>query len=174
MSLPVRYGFTALRFHFLFLSLIERYAMSESNTPSSTTKDKLIADIKQIVADADALLQATTDQASEKVAGLRIGLRKNLKTAQGRLAEFEATAVDKTTEAIREALQKISEAANQATVATMEAAQKAEEAAKKVAGSGKDAAQHAAEAARETAQKAVAATREAANKALDAMQDWMR
>ncbi len=59
--------------------------MSESNTPSSTTKDKLIADIKQIVADADALLQATTDQASEKVADLRIGLRKPRKRTIKRL-----------------------------------------------------------------------------------------
>ena len=148
--------------------------MSKFNKPDSMTKEKLIADMKQIVADVDALLQATTDQASEKVAGLRIDLRKNLKAAQGRLAAFEATVVDKTTEAIREALQKTAEAANQAAVATMEAAQKAEEAAKKAAGSGEEAAQHAAEAARDTAQKAVAATREAANKALDAMKDWMR
>lgn len=148
--------------------------MSESNKPNSMIKDKLIADMKQIVADADALMQATTDQASEKVTDLRIGLRKNLKTAQGRLAEFEATVVDKTTEAIREALQKTLEAANQAAVATMVAAQKAEEAAKNAAGSGKEAAQHAAEAARDAAHKAVAATREAANKALDTMSDWMR
>jgi ElaB/YqjD/DUF883 family membrane-anchored ribosome-binding protein len=163
-----------LRFYFLFSSLIERFSMSEYNKPGATPKDKLNPEKQQTVADAEALFQATTEQASEKGADLRIGLRKNLKAAQGRLAEFEATAVDKTTEAIREALQKISEAANQATVATMEAAQKAEEAAKKAAGSGKDAAQHAAEAARDAAQKAVAATREAANKALDAMQDWMR
>ncbi len=148
--------------------------MTESNKPNSTTKDKLIADMKQIVADVDALLQATTDQASEKVASLRIGLRKNLKAVQGRFTEFEATIFDKTTEAIRKALQKTSEAANQAAVATMEAAQKAEEAGKKAAGSGKDAAQHAADTARNAAQEAVAATREAANKALDAMQDWTR
>jgi ElaB/YqjD/DUF883 family membrane-anchored ribosome-binding protein len=160
--------------HFYFSSLIERYVMSESNKPNSMLQDKLIADVRQIVADADALLQATTNQASEKVAGLRIGLRNNLKSAQGRLAEFETTVVDKTTEAIREALQKTSEEANQAAVATMEAAQKADEAAKKAVGSGKEAAQHAAEAARDAAQKAVAATREAANKTLDAMQDWMR
>lgn len=147
--------------------------MSESMPPNSTTKEKLIADMKQIVADADALLQATTDQASERVTGLRIGLRKNLKAAQSRLDEFEATVVDKTTEAIRDALQKTSEAANQAVLATMAATQRAEEAAKKAAGSGK-AAQHAAEAARDAAEKAVAATRETANKALDAMQDWMR
>ena len=148
--------------------------MSESNKPGATTKDKLIADMKHIVADAEELLRATADQASEKVVGLRTRLQANLKAASGRFVEFAATDVDETTQAIREALQKISEAANQATVATMEAAQKAEEAAKKVAGSGKDAAQHAAEAARDAAQKAVAATREAANKALDAMQDWMR
>jgi ElaB/YqjD/DUF883 family membrane-anchored ribosome-binding protein len=148
--------------------------MSESNTPSSTTKDKLIADMKRIVADAEELLRATADQASEKVAGLRTRLQANLKAASGQLAEFAATDVDKTRQDFREALQKISDAANQAAEAASEAAHKAEEAAKKVAGSGKDAAQHAAEAARDAAQKAVAATREAANKALDAMQDWMR
>lgn len=148
--------------------------MSESNTPSSTPKDKLIADIKQIVADADALLQATTDQASEKIAGLRTRLQANLKAAPDRLADFAATDVDKTRQDLRDALQKISDAANQAAEAAGDAAQKAEEAAKKVAGSGKDAAQHAAEAARDAAQKAVAATREAANKALDAVTEMAR
>jgi hypothetical protein len=34
--------------------------MSESNKPGSTSKDKLIADLKQMLADTDALLQATT------------------------------------------------------------------------------------------------------------------
>jgi hypothetical protein len=52
--------------------------MSESNKAGSITKDKLIADMKQIVADADALLQATTDQTGEKIAGLRTRLQDNL------------------------------------------------------------------------------------------------
>ncbi len=67
--------------------------MSESNKPGATIKDKLIADLKQMDADADALLQATTDQASEKIAGLRTRLQANLKAAPGRLAEFAATDV---------------------------------------------------------------------------------
>ncbi|NTV72430.1 MAG: hypothetical protein HGA71_20100 [Azonexaceae bacterium] len=141
--------------------------MSESNTPSSTPKDKLIADMKLLVADADALFQATTDQASEKIAGLRTRLHDNLKTAQSRLAEFAASDVEKTTQDIRDALQKISEAANQAVDAASEAAQKAEDSVKKAAGSGKDAAQHAAEAARDAANKALNAVMEMAKKAKD-------
>jgi ElaB/YqjD/DUF883 family membrane-anchored ribosome-binding protein len=138
--------------------------MSESNTPSSTPKDKLIADIKQIVADADALLQATADQAGEKVAGLRTRLEANLKVASGRLAEFAAADVDKTRQDLRDALQKISDAANQAAEAASEAAQKAEDSVKKATESGKEAAQHAAEAARDAANKALNAITEMARK----------
>ena len=148
--------------------------MSESNKAGSITKDKLIADMKQIVADADALLQATTDQASEKIAGLRTRLQKNLKAAPSRLAEFAATDVDKTRQDLRDALQKTSDAAQHAAEAAAEAAQKAEESVKKAVESSKEATRHAAEAARDAAQKAVAATREAADKALDAIQNWMR
>ncbi|EWS64588.1 hypothetical protein KBW71_12975 [Hydrogenophaga aromaticivorans] len=143
--------------------------MSESNTPSSTPKDKLIADIKQIVADADALLQATADQAGEKVAGLRTRLEANLKVASGRLAEFAAADVDKTRQDLRDALQKISDAANQAAEAASEAAQKAEDSVKKATESGKEAAQHAAEAARDAANKALNAITEMARKTKDAI-----
>ena len=143
--------------------------MSESNTPSSTPKDKLIADIKQIVADADALLQATADQAGEKVAGLRTRLEANLKVASGRLAEFAAADVDKTRQDLRDALQKISDAANQAAEAASEAAQKAEDSGKKATESGKEAAQHAAEAARDAANKALNAITEMARKTKDAI-----
>ncbi|MDF1485834.1 DUF883 domain-containing protein [Ramlibacter sp. H39-3-26] len=148
--------------------------MSESNKSGSITKDKLIADMKQIVADADALLQATADQAGKKIADLRTRLQDNLKTAPSRLAEFAATDIDKTRQDIRDALQKASDAAQHAAEAAAEAAQKADESVKNAAESGKEAAQHAAEVARDAAQKAVAATREAADKALDALQNWMR
>jgi ElaB/YqjD/DUF883 family membrane-anchored ribosome-binding protein len=147
--------------------------MTESNKPNSTTKDKLIAELKQMLADADALLQATTDQAGEKIAGLRTRLQANLKAAPDRLAEFAAADVKETRQDLRDALQKISDAANQATEAAGEAAQKAEESLKKAGESGKESAQHAATAARDAAQKAVAATRAAADKALDAMEKWM-
>jgi ElaB/YqjD/DUF883 family membrane-anchored ribosome-binding protein len=139
--------------------------MSEFNTPSPTPKDKLIADVKLLVADADALLRATTDQASERVAGLRTRLHDNLKATQDRLTEFTTTDVERTTQDIRSTLQKIADAANQAVEAASEAAQKAEDSVKKAAGSGKDAAQDAAEAAREAANKALNAVMEIAKKA---------
>ncbi|MBD3893875.1 DUF883 domain-containing protein [Hydrogenophaga sp.] len=144
--------------------------MTESNKPNSATKDKLIADLKHLLADAEALLQATSDQAGEKIAGLRTRLQDNLKTTQDRLAEFAATNVDKTRQDVQDALQKISDAATQAAEAAGEAAHKAEESVKKASESGKEAAQHAAAAA----QQAVAATKTAADKALKAMQDWRR
>ncbi|MDD2274071.1 MAG: DUF883 family protein [Desulfuromonadaceae bacterium] len=147
--------------------------MPELKKLNSSTKDKLIADIKQIIADADALLQTTADQAGEKAADLHSRIQENLKAAQGRLAEFDARLVDKATKATRETLRKASEAVNQAVVAAGEAAQKSEEAVKKAAESGKETTRHAAETAREAAQKAVAATREAANKVLDAMTNWI-
>jgi ElaB/YqjD/DUF883 family membrane-anchored ribosome-binding protein len=143
--------------------------MSESNTPSSTPKDKLIADLKQMLADADALLQATTDQAGEKIAGLRTRLQANLKAAPDRLAEFAAADVKETRQDLRDALQKISDAANQAAEAASEAAQKAEDSVKKATESGKEAAQHAAEAARDAANKALNAITEMARKTKDAI-----
>jgi ElaB/YqjD/DUF883 family membrane-anchored ribosome-binding protein len=148
--------------------------MSNPKKLNYTTKEKLIDDVKKIVADADALLQATAEQTSEKIDDLHTRIQENLKAAQGRLAEFDATLVDKTMNATREALQKTSEAADQALEAVRDAAQKSEHSVKKVTESGKEAAQHAAETARNTARKAVAATREAANKALDALTDWIR
>jgi ElaB/YqjD/DUF883 family membrane-anchored ribosome-binding protein len=141
--------------------------MSESNTPDFMKK--LIADLKQMVADADTLFKETAEQASGKVGDLRARLEANLKATTGQLAEFEARLVDTTTAAIQDALQKVSDAANQAADAASEAAQKAEDSVKKATESGKDTARHAAEAARDAAQKAVIATREAADKALDAV-----
>lgn len=143
--------------------------MSESNTPGFMSKEKLIADLKQMVADVDALYKDTTDQASGKISDLRARLEANLKAVPGQLAEFEAKFIDTSTSAIHDALQKVSDAANQAADAASEAAQKAEDSVKKATESGKDTAWHAAEATRDAAQKAVIATREAADKALKAM-----
>lgn len=50
--------------------------MSEFNKHSSTTKDKLIADMKQIVAVADALLQTTADQAGRRSPACALAFRK--------------------------------------------------------------------------------------------------
>jgi len=122
--------------------------MTES-TPTAHAQRRTDLRHGQIVADADALLHATTDQASEKIAGLRTRLQTDLNAAPGRFAEFAAMDVDKTRQDIRDALPKSSDAAQHAAGAAKKAAQNAEESVKKAAESCKEAAQYAAPAARE-------------------------
>ena len=52
--------------------------------PDSTLqpKDKLVADLKVVVADAEELLAATAHQTGEKVAALRERMQDNLRTAR--------------------------------------------------------------------------------------------
>jgi len=148
--------------------------MSDLNTSNTPSKQKLISDIKQLVADVEELLHVTTEQANEKVAGLQARIRDNLSATRRQLTEVEAVASDKATVAIQEAIRKASEAAEAAAVAAQNAAQTAEEAAKKAAESGKEAAQRAAEATREATHIAAAAAKEAAVKAFDILKNWVR
>ncbi len=143
--------------------------MFESHSHRSSIKDRLITDMKLVVADAEELLQATADQTNAKVVNLRARLEHNLKAVQSRLAEAQITLTDRTVEAFKAALQDVSEAADKAAEATREATQQAEEAVKKAAGPGKEAAKRAVESSREAAQKGAAAAKSAANKALDAL-----
>lgn len=58
-------------------------------------KDKLVADIRVVIADAEELLKATAGQAGEKAAELRAKIQDRLVVAKGKLAEAEAVVVDK-------------------------------------------------------------------------------
>jgi ElaB/YqjD/DUF883 family membrane-anchored ribosome-binding protein len=62
---------------------------------TDVSKDKLIADFKVVVADAEELLRATAGQAGEKVAAARSRVEENLARARGSLAEAQAAVVDK-------------------------------------------------------------------------------
>lgn len=148
--------------------------MSDLNTSNTPSKEKLISDIKQLVADVEELLHVTTEQANEKVAGLHTRIRETLSATRRQLTTVEEFAVDKTTEAFQDAIKKASEAANAAAAAAENAAQTAEEAAKKAAESGKEAAHRAAEAAREATHTAATAAKEAAAKSLDVLKNWVR
>ncbi|HUX18717.1 MAG TPA: DUF883 domain-containing protein [Acidithiobacillus sp.] len=68
------------------------------------TKERLIADMKRVIADAGALLQATADQANENIAGLRAHLQEGLKQVHGKLARFDATRVAKSMKTVRKEL----------------------------------------------------------------------
>jgi ElaB/YqjD/DUF883 family membrane-anchored ribosome-binding protein len=63
------------------------------------SKEKLVADFKVVVADAEALLKATASQTGEKVVELRNKIEDSLVVAKRKLAEAEAALVDKTKQA---------------------------------------------------------------------------
>jgi ElaB/YqjD/DUF883 family membrane-anchored ribosome-binding protein len=66
--------------------------MSELTT---TQKDKLMADMKLVMADAEALLAATAGDASGTVAELRSRVQATLSQAKSGLIEAQAAVVDK-------------------------------------------------------------------------------
>lgn len=75
--------------------------MPETNEVSVTSQEKLVADMKAVIADAEEMLHATADQAGEKIAGLRARIQERLHNARTRLAEAEAVLVAKTRAAAR-------------------------------------------------------------------------
>lgn len=58
-------------------------------------KDKLIADLKIVIADAEEILKATAGAAGDKVAEMRTKIDASLRDAKLRLADAEAALVDK-------------------------------------------------------------------------------
>jgi ElaB/YqjD/DUF883 family membrane-anchored ribosome-binding protein len=71
---------------------IREKAMSDV---SDVTKEKLIADIKLVIADTEELLRATAGQAGDKIAEIRARTQDRLASAKIKLAEAEAAVVDK-------------------------------------------------------------------------------
>jgi ElaB/YqjD/DUF883 family membrane-anchored ribosome-binding protein len=62
---------------------------------TDVNKEKLIADFKVVVADAEELLRATANQAGDKATELRARIQSRLADAKIRLADAEAVVVDK-------------------------------------------------------------------------------
>ena len=71
------------------------------NDVSDVTKDKLISDVKLVIADTEELLRATAGQAGEKIADIRARTQDRLAAAKIKLAEAEAALVDKAKQAGR-------------------------------------------------------------------------
>ena len=61
----------------------------------AVTKDKLIADFKVVVADAEELLKVTASQAGDKAGELREKLQAHLVNAKHGLADAQSVAIDK-------------------------------------------------------------------------------
>jgi ElaB/YqjD/DUF883 family membrane-anchored ribosome-binding protein len=65
------------------------------NEATQVPKEKLVADIKAVIADCEELLRATAGQAGEKAGEIRARLQERLAKAKANLAEVQAAVVDK-------------------------------------------------------------------------------
>lgn len=68
---------------------------------SAANKDKLVSDLKVVIADTEELLRATTGVAGEKVGELRERLLVRLRDAKERVIDLEHAVIDKTKAAAR-------------------------------------------------------------------------
>jgi len=64
------------------------------NDMAQVTKDKLVADFKLVVADAEELLRLTANQAGDKVSEIRTRAQDHLVCAKAKLADAEAALRD--------------------------------------------------------------------------------
>lgn len=71
------------------------------STDTAVSKEKLVQDVKVVIADAEELLRATASQAGEKAAVAREKIQDSLHRAKVKLAEVEEVVVDKTKQAAR-------------------------------------------------------------------------
>ncbi len=69
--------------------------------PTDVNKEKLVADLKVVVADAEELLRATASAAGEKAAVARERIQASLATAKVKLGEAERALLEKTKEAAK-------------------------------------------------------------------------
>ena len=66
-------------------------------------RDKLVSDIKVVIADAEELLRATAGQAGEKVAAARARIQDSMDGAKIKLAQFGDASAEKAKAAARAA-----------------------------------------------------------------------
>ena len=67
----------------------------------TSNNEKLVQDIKSVVADAEAVLSATSGQVGEGVAELRTAMTARLADAKNRLMAMEQALVDKAKQAAK-------------------------------------------------------------------------
>ena len=70
---------------------------------TEASKDKLVADLKIVVADAEELLRATASQAGEKAVAARERIQTSLAAAKIKVVEAERAALEKAKLAAKEA-----------------------------------------------------------------------
>ena len=72
-----------------------------ANVENEVSKEKLMQDLRVVVADAEDLLRATAGQAGEKVSAARERIQENLAAAKQRLAVAQDAVAARTKEAAK-------------------------------------------------------------------------
>lgn len=72
-----------------------------STKSADVSKEKLMKDLRAVVADADELLRATAGQAGEKVSGMRERIQENVTAVKLRLASAEEDALESARQAAK-------------------------------------------------------------------------
>jgi len=68
---------------------------------TDASKEKLVADLKLVVSDAEELLRATASQAGEKAAAARERIQASLASAKVKLVDAERAAMERAKEAAK-------------------------------------------------------------------------
>jgi ElaB/YqjD/DUF883 family membrane-anchored ribosome-binding protein len=77
--------------------------ISAKHTTISDSKEKLMDDLRLVVADAEELLRATASQAGEGAAVARARIQENLQVVKGRLVSAEDALIERTLDAAKDA-----------------------------------------------------------------------
>jgi ElaB/YqjD/DUF883 family membrane-anchored ribosome-binding protein len=75
--------------------------MNNQTASNDVSKEKLVADLKVVVADAEELLRATASQAGEKVSAARERIQASLATAKVKLTDAEHALLEKSKQAAK-------------------------------------------------------------------------
>ena len=75
--------------------------MSETPNTNVSSQEKLVTDIRAVIADAEEILLATADQTGEKIASLRARIKERVLDARIRLDAAEEVLIEKTRAAAR-------------------------------------------------------------------------
>jgi ElaB/YqjD/DUF883 family membrane-anchored ribosome-binding protein len=68
---------------------------------SDVTRDKLVSDMKTVIADAEELLKATASAAGDRVTAARAKVEESMRTAKVKIAAAEEAVVDRAKAAAR-------------------------------------------------------------------------
>ena len=73
--------------------------MTDTAPPSTRPREKLLADLKAVIADCEELLRMSAGQTGQKAAELRQRMQRRLQDARARLAHLQNMAVDRAMDA---------------------------------------------------------------------------